>query len=74
MLAYVNFGYDKAGGPNVVSNPLANHSRPKINVILKGPTEGRKTYIRDVITHMKVIYEKIVQVGFLWTKKRKLSE
>ena len=32
---YVNFGYDKASGPNVISNPLPNHSGPKINGILE---------------------------------------
>ena len=59
---YVSFGYDKAGGPNVTSNLLPNHFRPKINVVLENLTEGRKNSIRDVITPMRVIYEKLVQV------------
>ena len=42
---YVSFGFDKAGGPNVISNPLPNHSGPKINVILKSFMEERKTRI-----------------------------
>ena len=58
--SYVNFGYDKAGGPNVSSNPLPNHSRPKINTILESHTEGRKSSIMDIITPMKVIYEELV--------------
>ena len=32
---YVSFGYDMAGGPNVISNPLSNHFGPKINAILE---------------------------------------
>ena len=42
---YVNFDYDKAGGPNVISNPFSNHFEPKINAILEGSIEGRKTCI-----------------------------
>ena len=53
--SYVSFGYDKVGGPNATSNPLPNHSEPKINAILESPTEGRKSSIRDVITPMRVI-------------------
>ena len=57
---YVNFGYDKAGGPNVISNHLPNHSGPKINEVLESFTEGKKTCIRDVITPMGVIHEELV--------------
>ena len=28
---YVNFGFNKDGGPNIISNPLPNHLGPKIN-------------------------------------------
>ena len=38
---YVSFGFDKTDGPNVTSNPLPNHSKPRINAILKSPMEGR---------------------------------
>ena len=38
-VGYVSFDYDKASGPNVTSNPLPNHSGPKINVILESLTE-----------------------------------
>ena len=55
--SYVNFGYDKAGGPNVVSNLLPNHSGPKINAILEGSTKERKTCIKDIITPIGVIHE-----------------
>ena len=71
---YVNFGFDKAGGPNVVSNPLPNHSGPKISSILESSTKRRKTCIRDVITHMKVIHEKLVQVKFFWTRRREATK
>ena len=57
---YVSFGYDKVGGPNVISNPLPNHSGPKINAILESFMEGRKTCIKDVITPMKVIFQKLI--------------
>ena len=33
--SYVSFNYDKAGGPNVINNPLLNHSGPRINVFWK---------------------------------------
>ena len=74
MLAMSIFGYDKAGGPNVVSNPLPNHSEPKINTILEDSIEERKTCVRDVITPMKVIHEKLVQTEFLRTRRRETTE
>ena len=61
---YVSSGYDKAGSPNVTSNPLPNHSGPKINDVLESPMEGRKSSTRDVITLVEVIYEKLVQARF----------
>ena len=66
---YVSFGFNKASGPNVISNPLPNHLGPKINAILESLTKGRKTHIRDVATPMRVIREKLVQVGFFQPKK-----
>ena len=66
---YVNFGYNKDGDPNIISNPLPNHSGPKINAILKSLTEERKTHIRDVATPMRVIHEKLVQTGFLQPRR-----
>ena len=69
-VGYVSFGFDKAGGPNVTSNPLPNHSRPRINVVLDNPMEGRKTCIRDVITPMKVIHKELIQARSLQSKKR----
>ena len=68
---YVNFGYDKAGGPNVISNPLLNHFGLKSNGVLESSKEERKTCIRDVITPMKVIHKELVQAGFLLFKRRK---
>ena len=64
-VGYVNFGYDKIGGPNVICNPLPNHFRPKINAVLESSTEGRKTCIKDVITPIEVIYEELVQARVL---------
>ena len=68
---YVNFGYNKDGGPNIISNPLPNDSRPKINGILESFMDERKTYVQNVITHMKVIFEKLVQARFLQPRKGK---
>ena len=62
---YVNFNYDKASGPNVISNPLPNHSGPKISGVLESSKKGRKTCIRNVITPMKVIHKELVQAKFL---------
>ena len=44
-VGYVNFGFDKDGGPNVISNLLSNHSGPKINVVSESSTRG---YIQKV--------------------------
>ena len=62
-VGYVNFGNDKAGGPNVVSNHLPNHSGPKINIVLESSTKRREACIKGVITSIGVIHEKLVQVG-----------
>ena len=66
---YVNFGYNKDGVPNIISNPLPNHSGPKINGILESLMDERKTYVQNVIMPMGVIFEKLVEIGFLQLKK-----
>ena len=74
---YVNFGFDKAGGPNVISNPLPNHpltKRYKINAVLESFTERKKTCVKNVITPMKVIHEELVQVGFLQFRRGEAIE
>ena len=73
-VGYVNFSYDKAGGPNVISNPLPNHFGPKINGVLESLKEGKKTCIRDVITPMKVIYKKLVQARVFLFRKRGVAK
>ena len=67
--SYVNFNLDKAGGPNVVSNPLPNHFGPKIKAILEGTTEGRMTCVKGIITPIEVIYKELIQARFLQSKK-----
>ena len=62
---YVNFGYDKVSGPNVICNHLPNHLGPKINGVLESSKKGRKTRIKDVVTPMKVIHKELVQAKFL---------
>ena len=49
---YVSFSYTKNGVPNIISNPLPNHSRPKINGILESSMDERKTYVQNVIMLM----------------------
>ena len=73
-VGYVSFGFDKAGGPNVTSNPLPNHFGPRINAVLENPTEERKTCIGDVITPMGVIRKELIQARFLQSRKRKAIE
>ena len=73
-VGYVNFGFDKVGGPNVISNHLPNHSRPKINAVLESFSERRKTCVKNVITPMKVIHEELVQAGFLQSKRGEAIE
>ena len=69
-VGYVNFGYNKDGGPNVISNLLPNHSGPKINGILESFREERKTYVQNIITPMGVVFEKLVHAGFLQSRER----
>ena len=61
---YVNFGYNKDGVPNIISNPLPNHSGPKINAISISFMGERKACVRDIVTPLGVVYEKLVQGGF----------
>ena len=68
-VGYVNFNFDKAGGRNVISNLLYNHSRPKINTVLENSTRKRKTCIRDVATPMGIIYRELVQTEFLQSRE-----
>ena len=65
---YVNFGYNKDSVPNIISNPLPNHSRPKINAIFVSFI-GERTYVRNIATPLEVVYEKLVQAGFLQPKR-----
>ena len=69
-VGYVNFGYNKDGVPNIISNPLPNHSGPKINEILENSMDEKKTCIQDVIMPIKVIFQKLIQARFLQPRKR----
>ena len=66
---YVNFSYNKDGVPNIISNPLSNHSRPKINAISENFMGGRKAYVRNIATPLGVVYEKLAQVGFFQPRR-----
>ena len=65
----VNFGYNKNGVSNIINNLLPNHSGPKINGILENSTDERRIYVQNVITPMRVIFEKLVQARFLQPRK-----
>ena len=66
---YVNFGYNKDGVPIIISNPLPNHSGPKINAISEDFMGGRKVYVRNIATPLWVVYEKLAQVGFFQPRR-----
>ena len=66
---YVNFGYNKDGVPNFISNPLPNHLGPKINGILESFREKRKTCVQNIITPMRVIFEKLLHARFLQSRE-----
>ena len=72
--SYVSFGYDKAGGSNVTSNPFSNHFGPRINAILESLTKGRKSGIKDVMTPMEVVYEELIQARFFQSGRKKVVE
>ena len=61
---YVNFGYNMDGVPNIISNPLPNHPGPKINAIFESFIGERKVCVKDIVTPLGVIFEKLAQVGF----------
>ena len=71
---YVNFGYNKDGVPNIISNPLPNHSGPKINAISISFMGEKKTYVRNIATPLEVVYEKLVQVGVLQPRRGKVIQ
>ena len=73
-VGYVNFGFNKNGGSNIISNPLPNHSRPKINGVLESFMDEIKVYVQNVITPMGVIHDKLVQAGFLQTTRGEVIE
>ena len=68
-VGYVNFGYNKNGGSNIISNPLPNYLGPKINGILESFMDERKTYVQNVIMPMRVIFEKLVHARFFQPSK-----
>ena len=68
----VSFDYNKDGVPNIISNPLPNHSVPKINAVLEGFGDERKTCVHDVMTPMAIIHEKLIQARFLQSKGREV--
>ena len=72
--SYVSFDYDKVGGPNVISNPLSNHSGPRINAVLESPTKKRKSSIRGVMTSMGVVYKELIRARFFQSRKKKAIE
>ena len=47
---YVNFGYNKDGVPNIISNPLPNHPGPKINAISESFIGERIVCVKDIVT------------------------
>ena len=66
---YVNFGYNKDGVPNIISNPLPNHSGPKINAIFVSFMGEKKAYVGDIVTPLGVLYEKLLQARFLQPRR-----
>ena len=65
---YVNFGFNKDGGSNIISNPLFNHLGPKINGLLESFREERKTCVWDIITLMGVLFERLLHIGFFQSR------
>ena len=49
---------------------MPNHSGPKINGILESFKEERKTCVQNIITPMRVIFEKLLHAGFLQSRER----
>ena len=59
--------------PNVNGNPLSNHGRPKVNAVENSQEMQVKRDVRDVCMPMRMVYEALVEMGWLEknTRKRK---
>ena len=66
---YVSFDYNATGGPNVTSNHLPNHPRPKINALTEDSTGLVKTRVSNVKTPMKSVYEALVLAKILYSEE-----
>ena len=71
---YVSFNYNIAGGPNVTSNLLPNHSGPKINALTEDSVRSAKTRISNVKTPMKSVYETLVLAKILCSKETEMTK
>ena len=69
---YVNFNYNTVGGPNITSNPLPNHPRPKISALTEDSTGLVKTRVSDVKMPMKNVYEALVLAKILHPEETKM--
>ena len=71
-VGYVSFDYNAIGGPNVTSNPLPNHSGPKINALIKDSTRLMETRVNNVKTPMRSVCEALIQAKVLRSEETKM--
>ena len=57
-----------------MSNPLSNHTKPKINAIIKGQGQEVKTKVEEVKTLMKDIYEALIKFEILKPKIKEATK
>ena len=69
---YINFDYNTSRGPNIINNPLPNHLRPKINVLMEDSTRYMKTRVNDVKMSMADIYRALIQAKVFQPRETKM--
>ena len=71
-VGYVSFNYNAAGGSNVTSNPLPNHSRPKINALTEDSIGLVKTRVSNVKTLVENVYKVLIQAKVLYLEETEM--
>ena len=71
---YVSFDYNETSGPNVTSNPLPNHLRPKINALIDNSTGLVKNQVNNVKTPIENVYKALVLAKILQPEEGKMMK
>ena len=54
--------FNRNNGPNVMANPLPNHARPNINVVMEESGMKIKTKVDEIKSSMDKVYKVMVKM------------